>query len=76
MGTMINVLFFTYFCSAIPIMVVKLKNGYTLYHLIQFQTIFEMIRFLVGAIGIVLAIPIAGLCSMAFLHAGKEKRTK
>lgn len=70
MGTMINVLFFTYISSAIPIVVVKILNGYTLYHLIHFHLIFEIIRFLMGAIGIVLAIPVAGACSVLLLHKG------
>lgn len=76
MGTMINVLFFTYISSAIPIVVVKIKNGYTLYHMIQIQLIFEITRFLMGAIGIVLAIPVAGICSiLLFNKAGiKEWR--
>lgn len=74
MGTMINVLFFTYISSTIPMVVVKIKNGYTLYHMIRFQVIFEIIRFLMGAIGIVLAIPVAGACSILFLHkAGLKK---
>ena len=68
MGTMINVLFFTYVSGAIPIMIVKIKNGYTLYHMIRFQIVFEIIRFLIGAIGIVLAIPVAGMFSILFLH--------
>lgn len=68
MGTMINVLFFTYISSSIPILVVKIRNGYTLYHLIQFQSVFESVRFLMGAIGIVLAIPISGFCSVLLMH--------
>lgn len=70
MGTMINVLFFTYISGTIPILIIKIKNGYTLYHLIHFQLIFEIIRFLMGAIGIVLAIPVAGLFSVLFLYIG------
>lgn len=74
MGTMINVLFFTYISGAIPMMVVKIKNGYTLYHLIRFQIVFEIIRFLMGAIGIVLAIPVSGACAVLLLHtAGIRK---
>lgn len=68
MGTMINVLFFTYISSGIPIMVVKIKNGYTMYHLIQFEMIFSIIRFLMGAIGIVLAIPVSGFFAVVFLR--------
>ena len=64
MGTMINVLFFTYISGGIPIMVVKIKNGYTLYHLIHFEMIFAIVQFLMGAIGIVLAIPVSGLLSV------------
>ena len=66
MGTMINVLFFTYMSGTIPILVIKIKNGYTLYHLVSFQLFFEIICFLVGAIGIVLAIPVSGLFSVIF----------
>lgn len=73
MGTMINVLFFTYISSAITIVVIKIKNGYTLYHLIHFQLVFEIIRFLMGAIGIVLAIPVSGLFSVLFLRIGTRK---
>lgn len=79
MGTMINVLFFTYISSAIPILVVKIKNGYTLYHLVNFHLVFEIIRFLMGAIGIVLAIPVSGLCAVLLLHimnGNKEGQVK
>lgn len=71
MGTMINVLFFTYISSGIPIAVVKIINGYTMYHLIQFELIFAIIRFLMGAIGIVLAIPVSGFFAVLFFR-GKE----
>ena len=76
MGTMINVLFFTYISSAIPILVIKIKNGYTLYHLINFQLVFELIRFLMGAIGIVLAIPVAGFFSVVLLRIWNRKGEK
>lgn len=66
MGTMINVLFFTYLSGTLPILVIKIKNGYTLYHLVRFQLMFEIVCFLVGAIGIVLAIPVSGFLSALF----------
>ena len=69
MGTMINVLFFNYISSGIPIMVIKIKNGYTLYHLIHFEMIFSIVRFLMGAIGIVLAIPAAGFFSVLLFRS-------
>lgn len=66
MGTMINVLFFTYMSGTIPLLVIKIKNDFTLYHLVNFSLFFEIICFLVGTIGIVLAIPVSGLFSVIF----------
>ncbi len=74
MGTMINVLFFTYLSGTIPILVIKIKNGYTLYHLVKFQLVFETICFLIGAIGIVLAIPVSGFFSLLFFGNIKGRR--
>lgn len=68
MGTMVNVLFFTYISGSVSVVVIKIMNGYTLYHLVHFQLVFEIIRFLVGAIGIVLAIPVSGFCAVLLLH--------
>lgn len=78
MGTMINVLFFTYISGSISVVIIKIMNGYTLSHLVHFQLVFEIIRFLVGAIGIVLAIPVSGLCAVLVLHTWSpaERRVK
>ena len=76
MGTMINVLFFTYLSGTIPILVLKIKNGYTLYHLVRFQLVFETICFLIGAIGIVLAIPVSGFFSFMFLGDVRRRYKK
>lgn len=67
MGTMINVLFFTYMCGAIPMLILKIKNGYKFLSIIKFQIPFEIIRFLVGAIGIVVTIPISGFIAITIL---------
>ncbi len=75
MGTMINVLLFTYISGAIPLVVIKIDNGYTLYHLIHFHLIFEIVRFLMGGIGIVMAIPVAGFFSVIVLY-GKNLRKR
>lgn len=72
MGTMINVLFFSYMCGTIPMMILKIKNGYPLYSILRFQIPFEIIRFLLGSIGIVLAIPISGLVSVLIMK-GRSK---
>lgn len=59
MSTMINVLFFTYICSAIPNLTIYFRNGIELGHLINEYISLEMTRALVGAIGITLTIPIS-----------------
>ena len=64
MGTMINVLFFTYLCSGLPIFVLALRNGYTLTNYINNSFSLEITRFLTGSIGIVLTIPISIYISM------------
>ena len=64
MGTMMNVLFFTYLCSGLPIFVLALRNGYTLSNYINNNFSLEITRFLTGSIGIVLTIPISIYISM------------
>lgn len=72
MGTMINVLFFTYMCSTIPMLILKIKNGYKFLSIIKFQIPFEIIRFLVGAIGIVVTIPISGFIAITILKKRRQ----
>ena len=59
MGTMINVLFFTYLCSGLPIFVLALRNGFSLTNYINNSYSLEITRFLTGSIGIVVTIPIS-----------------
>lgn len=66
MGTMINVLFFSYLSGTVFMIVLELKNGYSFTSLLQFSFIFEVVRFLIGSIGIVLAIPLATLIAVVF----------
>ena len=72
MGTMINVLFFTYMCGTIPMLILKIKNGYKFLSIIKFQIPFEIIRFLVGAIGIVVTIPISGFIAITILNKRRQ----
>ncbi len=67
MGTMINVLLFTFICGSIPQILVKLKNGISLSNIIENHMSFEIYRFLVGSIGIVLTIPVAIGVTVVFL---------
>jgi len=73
MGTMINVLLFSYISGSLPMIVIKIVNGYSLSSMIHFNIIFELIRFLVGSIGIVLSIPISGAVSVLLVRKGKVK---
>lgn len=66
MGTMMNVLLFTYICGLIPLMLIKMKNEISLITIIRLQIPFEICRFLIGSIGIVMAIPVSiGIASIA-----------
>lgn len=61
MGTMVNVLFFTYICGGLPEMLLMLRNSLTISFVWEYVLSFEMVRFLIGSIGLVLAIPISQL---------------
>ena len=73
MGTMINVLLFTYICGEIPLIILKMKNGFNLINLITLHMPFELYRFLIGSIGILIAIPISQLVSVLILKKGSRK---
>ncbi|WP_324822979.1 YibE/F family protein [Sinanaerobacter sp. ZZT-01] len=67
MGTMINVMLFTYICGSIPLIILKMKNEINLRTIVMIHMPFEVYRFLVGSIGILLAIPVALLISFLLL---------
>lgn len=58
-STMINVLFFTYICTAIPNLAIFYRNGISIGYLATEYISLELTRALVGAIGIVVTIPVA-----------------
>ena len=70
MPTMINVLFFTYLCSGLPIFVLAIRNGFSVYNYITTNYTLELTRFLSGSIGIVLTIPIATFISIKMFRGG------
>lgn len=74
MGTMVNVLFFTYLCGGLPTVLLMLKNNLGLTFIWQYQITFELVRFLVGSIGIVLTVPIAEGVAMLFLRERRGVR--
>lgn len=66
MGTMINVLFYTYLAGRIPIYLAQLANGVRLDTLFRYYIVYEILRFLAGALGIVLCIPISGFLAIHY----------
>lgn len=73
MGTMINVLFFTYMSGCIPIILLKMKNDFSIFTILKLHLPFEIYRFLCGSIGIILSIPIALFVSIVFLKKRGKK---
>ena len=71
MGTMVNVLFFSYLSGSVPWILVKMLNQYTFSSILNYDIIFELLRFLVGAIGIVVAIPVSE-CVVAIFYSTKS----
>lgn len=75
MGTMTNVLLFTYVCGIIPLTLIKMKNEIRLLSIIRLQIPFEISRFLIGGIGIILSIPISiGVSILLLKVIGRRKR--
>ena len=71
MSTMINVLFFTYLCSGLPMFVLAIRNGFTISNYISSNYSLEITRFLVGSIGILLAIPISTFIAIKIFKRGE-----
>lgn len=75
MGTMINVLFFVYISATVTRVLLETRNGFGFTTILRFNIIFELIRFLLGAIGIVLAIPVSGVLAVVlFRGRGRTKQ--
>ena len=72
MSTMSNVLFFTYLCSGLPIFVLALRNGFSMYNYISSNFTLELTRFLIGSIGIVLTIPVSAHTSIKLMKRGAK----
>jgi len=72
MSTMSNVLFFTYLCAGLPIFVLALRNGFSMYNYISTNFTLELSRFLIGSIGIIITIPISAFVSIKLMKRGAE----
>lgn len=73
MGTMINVLFFSYVSASLPICVLKIASGYALTSIFRYDLIFDFTRFLLGSIGIVLAIPVSEGVALAMCRMERRR---
>lgn len=73
MGTMINVLFFSYVSASLPICILKIASGYAVTSIFGYDLIFDFTRFLLGAIGIVLAIPVSEAVALLMCRCGRRR---
>lgn len=71
MGTMANTLFFAYISGSIPLILVLFKNNISLTSIIGINIELEIIRALIGSIGIVISIPLTILISVSLLKNNK-----
>ncbi len=71
MGTMVNVLFFTYICGGMPELLLMMRNSLPVSFAWEYVLSFEMVRFLIGSIGLVLAVPISQLVLRVWMK-GRE----
>ena len=72
MSTMTNVLFFTYLCAGLPIFVLKIRNGFSMYNYITSNLSLELTRFLTGSIGIIMTIPISSYIAIKTFKKGEK----
>ena len=73
MGTMTNVLLFTYACGCIPLIILAFRNDVTLSDVLNNYLDLEIVRAFVGGIGIVVTIPIAIFISARMLRGADTK---
>lgn len=73
MGPMTNILFFVYVSGSIPMMMLYFKNHATFTYTLSTNLTLEIVRALVGGIGIVLTIPISLFIVLYFI---KRKQVK
>ncbi|MBE6161192.1 MAG: YibE/F family protein [Firmicutes bacterium] len=73
MGTMLNVLLFTYIGCEIPKFILYYRNGFTISTILHSYLSIDIVRSLVAGIGIVLAIPITSIISVHMLKGGKKQ---
>lgn len=66
-GTMTNTLLFAYISGSIPIILLLLRNRYSISYIVNINLSLEFIRAITGSIGVVLCIPISIYISVFFI---------
>ncbi len=75
MGTMINVLLFVFACGLIPSFLIRMKNEVSFLTIVRLHIPFEICRFLMESIGIVLAIPISIVVASACMKMTVRRKS-
>ncbi|WP_461811409.1 YibE/F family protein [Faecalimonas sp.] len=73
MGTMISVLLFTFGCGLIPTFLIRMNNEISFLTIAKLNIPFEICRFLIESIGIVIAIPISIFISVSLLKMKRRR---
>lgn len=68
MGTMINVMLFTYICGSIPLIILKMNNDIKFLTILKWHLPMEIYGFLIESIGILLTIPISIFVSVVLFR--------
>ena len=74
MGTMINVLLFVLASGMIPMFILKMNNEIRFITLVRYHISYDICRFLIESIGIVLAIPVSVLIASIIMKIPSPKR--
>ena len=75
MGTMINVLLFVLASSMIPMFILKMNHDISFITIVKYHIPYDICRFLIESIGIVLAIPVSVLSASVIMKLPLLKRS-
>lgn len=75
MGTMMNVLLFVFGCGLIPTFLIRMNNEVGFLTIVKLHIPYEICRFLIESIGIVLTIPVSILVASIFMKAGGRRKS-
>ena len=72
-GTMISVVLFTNIAAIIPTFIISVANDIEYKTVMRFDAYFDIVRFLMAAVAILIAIPVSVLVSSIMLKRGGKK---